>query len=234
MRFIAALLVAGVTFSPTTHARVLDDFSQGTIAIAVTGQQEASDVSSGLDPTHTIGGERNVAARGATSIRINSPLHPGEIGAVFPLGIIFPPVRGEFTYGANSPLGVNLNDDGAKAFRVHLQGKDAGLYFENAELTVIRPDGTGGSSSLTSAFRLVPDTGSEMAVGLIPFSDFGDLSNISTVALRFHATMPPVELLDPFVFSVRSFVTVVPEPAVGVMAMRGAIAITSLRHPSRI
>lgn len=228
MRFNAVLLVAGVTFGSAAHARVLDDFSQGTTA--VTAQLEASDVSTGLDPSHTIGGERHVEAGGQTSIRINSPSHPGELGAVFPLGLPFFLARGEFTYGANSPLGVNLNDDGAKEFRVILQGAYGAMYLDNASITVTWLDGIGGSTTAAREFSNIFSSGANMTTGSIPFSAFGDLSNASQVALRFDRTMTPGGFQGPYVFSVRSFATAVPEPATLSISIVPAIFLARKRR----
>lgn len=211
MRCPAALLVSVLAFYSQAHARVLDDFSQGSIELTV--QLAGDDVSTGLDPAHTIGGERKVSAAGQTSIRINSPSHPGELGAVFPLGLPFFLARGEFTYGSNSPLGVNLNDDGAKEFQVVVAGTYGAMYLDNALLTVTWLNGGGTATTASREFSNIVSTEPGMTTGQIPFSAFGDLSNVAQIALRFDRTMTPGGFNGPFELSVRSFVTVVPEPA---------------------
>lgn len=228
MRYGLLMSVAIALLSSQAHARILDDFSQGSIELTV--QLAGDDVSTGLNPARTIGGERKVGAGGQASIRINSPAHPGELGATFPLGLPFHLAHGEFTYGANLPLGANLHDDGAKGFEVAVAGAYGAMYLENALLTLTWLDGGGAATTASREFNDIVSTGPGMTTGRIPFSAFGDLSNVSQISLRFDRTLTPGGLNGPF-FSVRSFVTSVPEPATVSLAFVSMIFLMS-RVPS--
>jgi hypothetical protein len=86
MRFVAAFLAINVLCS-LAQARIIDDYSQGTINI-IAGASPVTQESNGLDAAHTIGGSRRATAFDAVILRINHPSPAPVPNASFDQGIM--------------------------------------------------------------------------------------------------------------------------------------------------
>jgi len=221
----------------SAHARVLDDFSDGSIRL-VTSPAPASptsDESSGLDPAHTIGGARHITIHDQVILQINYPNQtsiapPGQ--AVFMQGIAGNSSYGEFSYGRTLPLSADLTQDGSRQFQVTLSGHQRTAYLSRAKLTVDWLNGSGTAISESRPFGRISHQG-DLATGYIPFSEFGDLTNVSQIVLRFNNS--GLFFNGAPTFAVHNFVTAVPEAgAFALITTAGVGLIWLSKHKGRI
>jgi hypothetical protein len=227
MRTTAVLLVATFALCPRAHARILDDFTQGSVNISA-GATAVIDVESGLDPNHTIGGIRRVMARDNVSISINDPTPTPQPGATFDQGALSFSAEAEFKYGDDASLNVNLFDDGARLFRVMVSGEHRLKYLDQLWVVVRSDDGTGASTGFREKF----DRGG-IATGLLPFNIFSisHLTDVDRITLRLTHGVPGATSSPEF--SVLRFDTIVPEPSTIAMAMASVVCLGAMRRSVR-
>jgi hypothetical protein len=228
MRATAILLIATFALCPRVHARIIDDFTQGSVNISA-GATAVIDVESGLDPNHVVGGVRRVMARNNVSISINDPTPTPQPAAIFDQGALSFSAEAEFNYGHDASLNVNLFDDGARLFRVMVSGEHRLNYLDQLFVVVGSDDGTGASTG----FRETIDR-SGIATGLLPFNIFAvnNIADVDRITLRLTHGVPGATSSPEF--SILRFDTIVPEPAtMAMMAMASVVCLGVMRRSAR-
>lgn len=229
MRTTAFLLIASSILCSHAQARLLDDFSQGSLNITAGPFQTVNDVESGLDPSKVIGGERRVTAIDDVSIRINDPTPTP--GAMLDQGILKFNGEAQFKYGFGTPLNVDLTQGGAREFRLRISGEMREEYMMRSVLVLETSDGMGGVEFAASGFGgpVFRDNGT-IRTGYLRFNTFEDVTDVVRITLAFKGVPAAIVGRD---FAVHLFETAIPEPATAILAIAPALCLAASRRSNR-
>lgn len=230
MRIRAFVLAATSSMCFSAQARLIDDFTQGSLNISAGPLQTVTDVENGLDPTKVIGGERRTTARDDVSIRINDPAPTPVPGAIFDQGILKFDGEGEFNYGYSTPLHVDLTAGGAREFRLRMSGDMRAEYMERAILVLETSDGMGGVDVASKGWGGTFKDNGAYRTGYIPFNTFEDVTDVLSITLRFEGVPAAIASRA---FAVNHFETAIPEPATAMLALAPALGLAAYRRSTQ-
>ena len=193
----------------------IDDFSVGPIIVERTGASGVTQLQSGLDPEHVIGGSRRfiVGDSGAVGQAAEVDTVARELRFYIDLGLGYH----RLTYGADAPLSLDLIATGHDAFQ--LDFIDA-VGQPPLWLTVSSPVG-GNVVSETVSLVAVPVMTLSNGVKRALF-DFGwfsgiDLTNVSSIEL--HSVRVGRDM------TLKSLSTVIPEPSSVLLVALGSATV---------
>lgn len=197
----AAFGIAIFTVIGQIHAATIDDFTVGSTVVERVGPLGASQLQSGLDPSHVLGGTRKIVVgdSGQVGQRAEVDASAGELRFHIAAGLGYLRV----TYGSEAPLNLNLAAEG-NAF--HLDFVDA-IDQPPLWLTVTSPVGNTIVSDTVSMIAVPITTlpnGTKRAIFGFGSFDNVDFSNVSSVEMQSVRVGRDMTLKS---------LTVVPEPS---------------------
>jgi hypothetical protein len=211
-----SLLIFALLQATDASARVLDDFRQGLAFMIGGDMQLKSFQQSGLDPSHAVGGTRDITIYNIVVVNILPMYQYAAAPQPIPTGRSgFP--NGYFTleYGESTPLNVDLTADGSNFVQATFEGGTGERGFPailaNTTLTIASLDGSGALLTKTVPFNGSYTVYDSVAIARIPFSQFSSLNNVQKIVFQSSAIPRTEQYRHGFTLS--QFVTVVPEPA---------------------
>lgn len=220
---LLVLALSLINGAKSAHGVIIDDFSVGPIVVERTGASGVTQSQSGLDPAHVVGGSRRfiVGDSGAAGQRAEVDTIARELRFQIGSGLGYH----RLTYGAETPLNLNLVAIGHDAFQLDFVDP---VGQPPLWLTVSSPVGSNIVSETVSMIAVPVTTlsnGNKRA--RFDFEWFGgvDLTNVSSIEL--HSVRVGRDM------TFKSLSTVIPEPMSALLVGLGLATVASVGRRSR-
>src|SRR4051794_38588920 len=163
LRGSLTLIVANVAVAAI--ALTIDDFSVGPVVVSRVGPSAASALQTGLDPSHVLGGGRDIvvgdSGSGDQSLAIDTAARELRFNISSGLGYF------HFTYGSVAqPLNVDLRAGGGNSFQIEF---GAGFNTTLDRIRVFTASGESASGSGTAGATQIPLPDGRV-LSIVPFS----------------------------------------------------------------
>jgi hypothetical protein len=218
--FISVIVGVVCVWCGRADAVVIDDFSVGSLVVTRTGSSPAAAFQNGLDPSHVLGGARDISVGDSGSAGQSLTID----ATTRQLNFTVQTDHGYFDLGYGTmaqPLNVDLAASGSDAFLIEFAGPGGFVTLNWLRVFTSSGEGVLGGGNLGTMSTTLPDGRILMMYPFSSFSGTPNFASIQRVRLEFFR-------LSPFSGPVlRSFVTV-PEPAAMTMVCSTTIGVILL------